>query len=516
MNYNDIKFLIIGGGTAGWIAAINTKKIFPENSVTVIESSNIGILGAGEGTTPHFVEFLRCMDVNIDDFIKSTKATIKDGIKFTNWHGDNEYYFHPFADGLNFEVGGHFNTGKSFSVGDEQTTFLNTFSVENVANGKNFNDVILSDACARQNKTRIYVENEETKQNGSFALHFDARLVADYLKNFAIKMGVKHIDNEVISSNHHSLTHNVTSVILDNGNVIDCDFVFDCTGFARKLIGGIFKQNWIDYNESLPVDRALPFFIQNDKEVIPPYTEAIAMKYGWVWKIPVQGRYGCGYVFDSSYISDDDAKKELTDYFGDVEVPRSFSFKAGFYENVWVKNCVALGLSAGFIEPLEATSIWVTIIGLKKLLTKYRTGIFNNDVNVKKLFNDEMRKFNEEIKDFIQLHYLTYRNDSPFWKEYRTKNKIVNSILEYDNAKTVEQYLNLSLKNFPNFHPYFVFAGVKFYNKDIFKNHFDTIMKYPENKNYHANLKARMEHIQFFANFKAMDHYKLLQHICQK
>jgi tryptophan halogenase len=289
--------------------------------------------------------------------------------------------------------------------------------------------------------------------------------------------------------------------------------VIDCTGFSRKIIGQVFKEEWVNYKDSLPVDRALPFFISNNTEKIPPYTEAIAMKYGWVWKIPVQGRYGCGYVFDSDYVSDEEIKKEIVETFGDVEIPRFFSFKAGYFKNTWVKNCVALGLSSGFIEPLEATSIWVTIASLNIMLRDCEQGFFGNEQS-KVFYNNKIRKLNEQIKDFIQLHYITKRNDSPFWKEYQTKNKIATSILEFNKCKNAIEMSEVSKKYFkPFLDVYSVFGGVNIYNQKMFEEHFESLVKLPENKNYFEKLESFKKELKIHSDFKAIDHYKFLNYI---
>lgn len=507
MNYNSIKFVIVGGGTAGWITAISLRKHFPKNSIKLIESSEIGILGAGEGTTPSFVDFLREVDIDLGDFLSKTKATIKNGIKFTNWHGDNSYYFHPFAE------------GEKYNVSIDPSHFSNILFTKIITQNRNTHELSLSHFCSEVNKVRFYNFKNDTQSlehEGTYALHFDARLVAEYLKNVAINRNVERIDAKVVSINQNSLTKNINSVSLENGDQIECDFVFDCTGFSRMIIGNLFKEKWIDHRESLPVDRALPFFIQNDTECIPPYTESIAMKYGWIWKIPVQGRYGCGYVFDSSYVSDDEIKKEVCELFGDVDFPRSFSFKAGFYENSWVKNCIALGLSSGFIEPLEATSIWVTLRSLDNLLKKYKSSLLSDNEKNKQLYNRDVYEMNDQIKDFIQLHYLTERNDSEFWTNYRNKNKIVDRILEYENVETVEEYLSLSLKKFSDFHPYHVFVGVKFYKTELFKKHLEISSQYPENLDYKENLNKLNLYLNNFRNKIAIDHFDFLNNVVQK
>lgn len=497
MNQNKIKFVIAGGGTAGWIAALYLKKYFPENSITVIESSEIGILGAGEGTTPHFVTFLRDVGIDENDFINNTKATFKTGIKFTNWHGDNGYYFHPFLDN---------NTGDS-QYNEE------LFSVGQISENKTLNDICLSNLCSEQNKVKFYLENDTFKFVGYYALHFDARLTAQYLKKVSVDRGITHIDSKIVSSIHNKDDFSVTGLILEDGRSVDCDFVFDCTGFSRKFIGEIFKEEWIDYKDNLPVNRALPFFIENKTNVVPPYTEAIAMKYGWIWKIPVQGRYGCGYVFDSSYVSDEEIKKEIVELFGEIDIPRSFSFKAGFYKNIWVKNCISLGLSSGFIEPLEATSIWTTIRALTILFEDYSKTIGTKNKTEIETFNKRMREFNEEIKDFIQLHYITKRSDSIFWKEYQTKNIISERIKKLYDITSVQEYVELCAKDFPSFGRFWVFDGVKICNEKVFKKDFNEALQKPEYCNYPEHLNNYKKSLIKFADFQAIDHYKFLEYI---
>ena len=238
------------------------------------------------------------------------------------------------------------------------------------------------------------------------------------------------------------------------------------------------------------------------------------MKNGWIWKIPVQGRFGCGYVFDSDYADDEEIKKEIREHFGEVEIPRSFSFKAGYYKTPWVKNCMSVGLSSGFIEPLEATSIWVLILSLNLLLNNYSSELFNDDnfsEECRLEFNNQIVNINDQVKDFIQLHYLTKRNDSPFWKEFRTKNKISNRILNLEKCRTIEELRNYTLKNFELFSPY-VFAAVNLINPEIyirklmtFSN--DQLMEISKNKeSYISSLKN-------FVTYNAIDHYQFLNHI---
>jgi len=364
-----MKYVIVGGGTAGWLTALYINKHFSNDQVTVIASSEIGILGAGEGTTPPFIDFLKEVDISEKDLYNNCKATIKTGIKFTNWNGNNDEYFHNFTTGLN-------------------------------------------------------------------ALHFDASLLAKYFQSVALSRGVKLIDSEVIEPEFKE-NKDISALILKSGERIELDFLFDCTGFKRMFIGGYYKSNWTEY--PMPCKRAIPFFLPNDGQNLPPYTESVAMKYGWIWKIPVQGRYGCGYVFDSSMTSDEDAKEEIRQYLGhDFVSPKTFNFSAGAYDECWINNCMAVGLSAGFIEPLEATSIWVQIMALRIFVQ-----VFDKQEAKKKL-NSDIKEINEDVLSFLYYHYMSKRTDSDFWKNFTTNNKmpikLTNLLKSNDMILALEKY----------------------------------------------------------------------------
>lgn len=347
------KFVIIGGGTAGWVTALTIKKYIPYCDVTVVASSEIGILGAGEGVTPHFNELMSDLDIPMQGIFDNAKATVKAGIKFTNWNGDGVDYFHPFWD----------------------------------------------------NKT---------------AVHFDASLLAKHLQGIALSRGVKLIDDQVTNINTNT-AGDITSFDLKGGQTVEANFVFDCSGLHRLIIGKHFNVEWITYDHMLPCNRALPFFVQSDNEK-PEYTEAIAMKYGWVWRIPVEGRYGCGYVFDKRFVTDEDAIAELKQKFGEITIPRAFEFKAGAYKKTWVNNCIAIGLSAGFTEPLEATSIWIQILSLRHYLLQHAAFV-KGDPHVRNSYNEYVSEINTFMSEFIHTHYLSKRNDSEFWTTFREINQ---------------------------------------------------------------------------------------------
>ena len=411
-----MNIVVFGGGTAGWITALLTQSYYPNDKITLVESDSIGILGAGEGTTPHFVDFLDKVKIPISDLVKNCKATIKHGINFENWNGDNKKYFHSFGSNGNIKEWNNFLIKKHFM--DRKQIDELSFAAK-VSDSKkvafSFRDIILD------NENKILSFNSHC----NFALHFDARLLAQFLRKTAEERGITRVEGE-LKSLATDTNGNIKQIQLQNEKNVDCDFVFDCSGFARLLIGKFFDTEWVSYDKHLPMNTALPFFINHDNDV-KPQTDAIAMKYGWIWKIPVEGRYGCGYVFDSSFINEDQALKEAEDYFKcDLKSPKTFKFKAGTFKKTVVNNCMAVGLAQSFVEPLEATSIWVSYLNLNDFL-KF-DGLLNKSSFFINKVNSLFLERNAEVRDFLYFHYLTKRNDSDFWKEFRSNNLMLENV----------------------------------------------------------------------------------------
>ena len=403
--------VVLGGGAAGWLTAIFSKKLYPNNNVTLIESEKIGILGAGEGSTPHLATFLDFLNIDVFDLISKTKGTLKYGINFENWNGDGKRYFHGFAS---------LNTLDEFKIENSFThECYNKYLIDCVSKKFNMNDYLYGSLLTENKKVDIY--------NESFSLHFDAHKIANYLKNIAIERGVERVEGEVDSLSQDE-KGNVISVNLKNKQY-NCDFIFDCSGFKRFIIGEVFKTPWIDYQKHLPMKKAVPFFLEQEEEIMP-CTHAVAMKYGWIWKIPLQHRFGSGYIFDSDYINPEQALLEAEQKLGQkLNSPKVISFDAGRFENVWVNNCIAVGLSAGFTEPLEATSLFITAQQLM-LLAHYKDDLFDCSNYLKKDFNSIMGNTNDEILAFLYLHYLTKRKDSDFWKNFRYNTIPPKSLIE--------------------------------------------------------------------------------------
>jgi tryptophan 7-halogenase len=347
------KVVIIGGGASAWLTALVVNKFWKNTEVTLIESSKIGILGAGEGGTPNFGRMLALLEINQKEFFQNTGSTLKGGLDLYNWTGNNELMRHLFT-------------------GVEPNQFTN-----------------------------------------QYAYHFDARLVAKYFKQIATDRGVKCIDDEVIHINNDG--DNILNLELkDNGN-IDLDFVFDCSGFARIVIDKIHNEEWVDYSKYLLLNKAFGYFLPQEDSINfgdKTFTEVISMSSGWMFRIPLQHRWGCGYAFNDNYISVEDAKKEIEDYLGkEVTLQKVFDFKPGTHKRSWIGNSISIGLSYGFIEPLEATALMSTIMQLKRLID------IEFDEQLKDRYNKWCYEINEQNLCFIRYHYLAERGDTPFWRD---------------------------------------------------------------------------------------------------
>ena len=424
-NYRKLdNIVIVGGGAAGWIAALYARIALPKADITVVESSDIGILGAGEGTVPDFIEMTDFLGIPFSKLVKEADATIKNSIKFTNWTGDGSYFHHSFNTDTNLGLDGS-------NVLHPNVCETNLGILTNVVHSGAIPDIDVVDMAGQQCKVPFTVAEgiadfdadplTNYRTNTRFAAHFNAGKLANLLKSYGFERGIRVIDGIVtdIEKNEYD---EVSKLTLDTGKEIKVDFLFDCTGFSRLFIGKEYGAEWKSHEEHLTVNAAIPFFLPIAEDAIPPYTEAIAMKYGWMWKIPTTERFGCGYVYDSRFIDAEDAKKEVEEYLGrTITVPRQFTFNAGYYKTPWIKNVIALGLSSGFIEPLEATSIFQTCAMLKQVLSN-AAALSNRDSGPADEFNAKFVDISEQVVDFLYFHYMSGRKDTLFWEHYTEKN----------------------------------------------------------------------------------------------
>jgi tryptophan halogenase len=466
------KIVVLGGGTAGWLTALLTREFHPGFEITVVESESIGILGAGEGTVPHFISVLDFLKIPVSALVRECSATLKIGIKFSNWHGDGSAYFHNFIANDELEMWSLDNIFR-FDVLPALLIANGTplDSASFVSRLANANKVPFIQADLKNHDLRNYADPIHSLHHlGNFALHFDARLLAAFLGKLAQQQrNIRRVEGK-LQEVQTDAAGNITALKLESGQSVPCDFVFDCSGFARLLLGKHFGETWTDYSKHLPLDAALPFFLPHDGSTIPPYTEAIAMKYGWMWKIPVQDRYGCGYVFDSSYINETEAQQEVEEMLGfPVTSPNAFRFQAGAFHNSLVKNCFAVGLSQNFVEPLEATSIWVFTKNLVNFLKADALNNLNPEVTAR--INASCRRVNDPIPEFLQLHYLTRRNDSEFWRSFRTRMQLMPALIEklaFWQQMPVLDHDSIQLDMFKAPSWLLVGAGVEQLNRDAF------------------------------------------------
>ena len=504
-----MNIVVIGGGTAGWLTALYAKKIHGEHNIILVESEEYGILGAGEGSTPHLPDLLNFLEIPYTDLIKNCKSTIKNGIKFTNWSNDGGSYFHPlFSQSL---ASNDINYNLDSPYLENDTLFSHyCASLKN----HNLSDYSLIEKTSNQMRVP-FTKNEKQKtitQFASIAIHFDARLLAKYLGVIGEERGI--VKKEGIVKKIFNDADGYINKISTDKEEISCDFVFDCSGFKKLVIGNHYKSNWKSHSNYLPAKKALPFFLEIDKE-IPPYTEAIAMDYGWMWKIPTQDRYGCGYVYDSDYISEDDAIKEIENYLGfEPKYPRkekgSFDFSAGCFENIWIKNCLSVGLSSGFLEPLEATSIMQTIFVLRRFLSDKQNLYTKND-SIKKQFNSIYLKETDKIIEFLYLHYITNKKNTKFWEDFSINNNMPETI-SYLLSVCKEKILYKDI-DFPKdtlyelFSYYYVLIGNKLIDKKDMQKNANFILDNNKKQSYENILKEQNKLIPQFlthSNFISM------------
>jgi tryptophan halogenase len=439
-----MKIVVIGGGTAGWLAALMVKKVQGDShSVTVIESSEIGIIGAGEGSTGQLVDIIRGISwdygCNEADFLVETGATIKLGIIHRDWKELGHQYIAPL-DGTAVSAVGTDYIMMHAVLNDllVHTSSTNGFMIEN-------------------NLSSYFWENEKISSTSSHAYHFDGHKVGKYFKKVCGE-DVSVIDAKVLDINVNQ-NGEIGSLVLDNGTTIEADFFIDASGFSR-LISKKLGIKWESYKDNLPVDTAIPFLLP-EEETIRPVTTAWAQKNGWMWMIPVNGRRGCGYVFDSDFITDTEAVKEIEQTLGmEISPIKTIKFEAGRLEKLWHKNCLFVGLAGAFAEPLEATSIHSTIIQLNNFIFHYLKDSKEETVNSgsESRYNKKMRLMYDDFKDFLSVHYASKRTDSDFWKWVSSRETLS------DGAKEVLEMQRSKLLSTGDFNQYFGYAGPALYN----------------------------------------------------
>ncbi len=402
--------VIVGGGTAGWMTAAAASKLLRNQycDIHLVESDEIGIIGVGEATIPQIQLFNKVLDLQEDDFVRKTQATFKLGIEFINWRRLGHSYIHPFGSyGINM-------------LGMEFHHFWLRLLKEQ-GKAPEIEDYSIAAVAAKQNRFMRPIQRVNSPLSEiHYAFHLDAGLYGRYLREFAEARGVKRTEGKVVQVKQREGNGFIESVVLENGTAIEGDLFIDCSGFRGLLIEQTLKtgyESWLDY---LPCDTAVA--VPSAKVGEPTsYTKSTAHTAGWQWRIPLQHRTGNGHVFSSQYMSEDEATSILLNNLDGEALaePRTIRFNVGKRKKYWNKNCVAIGLSSGFIEPLESTAIHLIQSNIARLFSLFPTRDFHQtDID---MFNNQASLEMDRVRDFIILHYIaTERDDSDFWNYCRT------------------------------------------------------------------------------------------------
>jgi tryptophan halogenase len=413
--------VIVGGGTAGWMTAAALARLTAAGvSVTLIESEEIGTIGVGEATIPTLHDFNRMLGIDEDEFVRETQATFKLGIEFVGWGASDDRYIHPFGKLGRDAVGIKFhniwlqqmrNAGLAHEAGP-------------------VSDYSISVAAARLGRfTRPSGDPSSVLASLAYAFHFDASLYARYLRGRAEQGGVARVEGRIDGVELEPGSGFVAALRLADGRRIDGELFIDCSGFRALVLDGALGIGFESWQHWLPCDRAIAAPCANPEPPVP-YTRATADAAGWRWRIPLQHRMGNGYVYSSAHLDDDSAEARLRDQLeGSLAgEPRRLRFTAGRRDTMWVKNCVAIGLSAGFLEPLESTSIHLIQSGIARLLALFPDRSFaQHEIDE---YNRTLILEYEQVRDFVILHYhATQRNDTTFWRHCRAM-RVPDSLAE--------------------------------------------------------------------------------------
>ena len=395
------RIVIVGGGTAGWMAAAALSRAFgPTKTIELIESDEIGTVGVGEATIPAIKNFHLLLGLDEAEFLAAVNGTYKLGIQFENWGQLGDQYFHPFGPPGADSWAAQFHHYWLKAHGRGQVGGFNDFSVEA--------------SLARAGRFGMQGERKP-----NYAYHFDAGLYAKLLRRLSEGWGVKRTEGKVVDVSLNGETGLIESVQLESGESVVGDFFIDCSGFRGLLIEQALESGWEDWSHWLRSDSAVA--VQTESVAPPsPYTRATARSGGWQWKIPLQHRVGNGLVYCSDEINDEQARRLLLDHVDGKTItePRQLRFTTGRRLKQWNRNCLALGLASGFLEPLESTSIHMIQNSLIRFIKLFpMAGIEPTEVAQ---FNEDVRLESERIRDFIILHYhVNQRTDSPYWISLR-------------------------------------------------------------------------------------------------
>jgi tryptophan halogenase len=397
MTYQRI--VVLGGGTAGWMTAAALATGLKGATVELVESEDIGTVGVGEATFPSIRNYHQILGISEADFLRATNGTYKLGIRFRDWRVKGEDYYHTFGD---------------FGMLSGPESLWGQYRRHPRANLPTFGEQCLPTVMAMNDR---FCAPGKDAANFNYAYHFDASLYARFLRDLAMKRGVRRTEGKVVDVARRP-DGGIASLRLDDDRVVSGDLFIDCSGFASLLLGRTLGEPFVDFSKWLPVDRAWAVPSARVGDSLTPYTRATALDAGWAWRIPLQDRTGNGHVFSSRFIDEDKARDQLLQQLDGAALaePRMLRFTTGHRARFWSHNVVGVGLATGFLEPLESTSIYLVQVGVGRLMTLLQRGgpVAPDLVDA---YNTGLTRQFERIRDFILMHYcLTARRDTPFWQ----------------------------------------------------------------------------------------------------
>jgi len=418
------KIIIAGGGTAGWMSASLLQHNWPNAQITLIESQSIGTIGVGEGSTPYLKQFFKQLNIAEHQWMPSCHATYKSGIEFPNWSEKPGYesYFHPFFSPLDIETGElFFEQAKAQKRG--------------VCSNAHPDYYFVNTQIAQECKAPI----SETYQNLDidYGYHFDAGLLASFLKDRCLGLGLVNIIDD-INQVELSANGDISGLVTNKSGTLNADLFVDCTGFNGLLIQKTLKVKFISFKDNLFNDSAVAIQTPKDSQSpIKTSTRSTALSSGWAWQIPLTNRYGNGYVYSSEFINAEQAEQELKQHLNishqeNVQV-KHLKMKVGRVEQHWYKNCLAVGLSQGFIEPLEATALMLVQFTLEAFIKEYTAD--EQQVQQQEILNNKVNQLIEGVRDYIVTHYkVNSKSNSPYWIKCREHGLISDNLSALLNA----------------------------------------------------------------------------------
>ena len=410
--------VIVGGGTAGWVTALNLLLKTISAKITVIATEEIPVIGVGEGTTALFTELLN-QTISDKEFLQETGSTFKLGLIAKDWHNIGHTFTNPIGDEFENETN---YPHRSYDY----------FRIYHLAKNIPYDSGLVSQLMLNDKLPFVNVlennpylwsafEGEAGQIDARFnvrAMHMNAGLVGEFFKRKVLENPrVDFIEGKVVDGVMRE-DGTLKSVITHDGQLLNGDLFIDCSGFQRILIDNVYKNSWVDYGDQLLVNRAMPFWIENNKNtIIRNYTHSWALKHGWMWQIPLQDRLGCGYIYSDLHTTPEEAQDEIEGVLGHKIIPRNdIKFNSGRVKYIWIKNVISTGLATGFVEPLEATSIHLTILQINHFIEHYYSEYmdFNCQENIDE-YNSQIGTYWDRVKDWLVAHYISKRKDTQFW-----------------------------------------------------------------------------------------------------